>query len=330
MEQDLIKRLINQKINLSKGIQNMNIAVLGSGAMGCLFGSYLSKRNNVFLVGHNPEKQAVLDKNGIIVRERDGCENHYYPHAVSDCANLPVADLVIIFVRVMDTLKALESNKAIIGSNTYVMTLQNGAGHDEKLLKYVDSSHAIIGSTKHSSSVVEPGLIFHSGTGKTAIGAVNGNSEISFISDELTACGFPCSVSESIKKQIWDKLFVNTAASSLTGVLQVPLGFILDDPYANNLMRKMIHEAVEVAKADGFDCFDEDQITKSVIEVIENGKNGYTSIYTHVKTGQKSEVDYISGYVLKRATELGISAPCHEMVVTLIHALENRNSQKIW
>ena len=201
----------------------MNIAVLGSGAMGCLFGSYLSKRNNVFLVGHNPEKQAVLDKNGIIVRERDGCENHYYPHAVSDCANLPVADLVIIFVRVMDTLTVLESSKTIIGPNTYVMTLQNGAGHDEKLLKYVDSSHAIIGSTKHSSSVVEPGLIFHSGTGKTAIGAVNGNSEISFISDELTACGFPCSVSESIKKQIWDKLFVNTAASSLTGVLQVPL-----------------------------------------------------------------------------------------------------------
>ena len=307
----------------------MTIAILGSGAMGCLFGSYLSKRNNVFLVGHNPEKQAVLDKNGIIVREWDGSENHYYPHVVSDCANLPVADLVIIFVRVMDTLKALESNKAIIGSNTYVMTLQNGAGHDEKLLKYVDSSHAIIGSTKHSSSVVEPSLIFHSGTGKTAIGAVNGDSEISFISDELTACGFPCSVSGSIKKQIWDKLFVNTAASSLTGVLQVPLGFILDDSYANSLMRKMIHEAVEVAHAEGFECFDEDQVTKSVIEVIENGKKGYTSIYTHVKTGQKSEVDYISGYVLKRAKELGIPAPCHEMVVTLIHALEDRNSHKI-
>ena len=307
----------------------MTIAILGSGAMGCLFGSYLSKRNDVFLVGHNPEKQTVLDKNGIIVRERDGSENHYYPHAVSDCANLPVADLVIIFVRVMDTLTVLESSKAIIGPNTYVMTLQNGAGHDEKLLKYVDSSHAIIGSTKHSSSVVGPGLIFHSGIGKTAIGAVNGDSDISFISDELTACGFPCSVSESIKKQIWDKLFVNTAASSLTGVLQVPLGFILDDPYANSLMRKMIHEAVEVAHAEGFECFDEDQVTKSVIEVIENGKKGYTSIYTHVKTGQKSEVDYISGYVLKRAKELGIPAPCHEMVVTLIHALEDRNSQKI-
>ena len=37
-------------------------------------------------------------------------------------------------------------------------------------------------------------------------------------------------------------------------------------------MRKMIHEAVEVAHAEGFECFDEDQITKSVIEVIENGK----------------------------------------------------------
>ena len=306
----------------------MTIAILGSGAMGCLFGSYLSKRNTVFLIGHNPEKQAFLDKNGIIVRERDGIETSYHPHAVSSCSGLPVADLVIIFVRVMDTLTVLESNKTIIGPNTYVMTLQNGAGHDEKLLKYADSSHAIIGSTKHSSSVVEPGLIFHSGIGKTAIGALDNDSDIGFISDELTACGFPCSVSESIKKQIWDKLFVNTAASSLTGVLQVPLGFILDDPYANSLMRKLIHEAVEVAHAEGFECFDEDQVTASVVEVLENGKKGYTSIYTHVKTGQKSEVDYISGYVLRRAKELGVPASCHEMVVTLIHALENRNSQK--
>ena len=307
----------------------MNIAILGSGAMGCLFGSYLSKRNNVFLIGHNPEKQVFLDKNGITVRERDGIESNYHPHAVSGCSGLSAADLVIIFVRVMDTLTALESNKAIIGPNTYVMTLQNGAGHDEKLLKYVDSSHAIIGSTKHSSSVVEPGLIFHSGIGKTAIGALDSDSDIGFISDELTACGFPCSVSESIKKQIWDKLFVNTAASSLTGVLQVPLGFIMDDPYANSLMRKLIHEAVEVAHADGFECFDEDQVTASVVEVIENGKKGYTSIYTHVKTGQKSEVDYISGYVLKRARELGVPVPYHETVVSLIHALENRNAQKI-
>ena len=310
-------------------IKNMNIAVLGSGAMGCLFGSYLSKRNNVFLIGRNPEKQAFLDKNGIVVREHDGIEARYHPHAVSDCTGLPAVDLLIIFVRVMDTLTALEKNKAVIGPDTYILTLQNGAGHDEKLLKYVDSSHAIIGSTKHSSSIVEPGLIFHSGTGKTAIGALSNDSDIGFIADELTACGFPCSVSESIKKQIWDKLFVNTAASSLTGVLQVPLGYILDDPYANSLMRKMVHEAVEVAKAEGFACFDEDQVLKSVVEVIENGKKGYTSIYTHVKTGQKSEVDYISGYVLKRAKELGVPAPAHEMVVTLIHALENRNSQNI-
>ena len=169
-------------------IKNMNIAVLGSGAMGCLFGSYLSKRNNVFLIGRNPEKQAFLDKNGIVVREHDGVEAKYHPHAISDCTGLPAVDLLIIFVRVMDTLTALEKNKAVIGPDTYILTLQNGAGHDEKLLKYVDSSHAIIGSTKHSSSIVEPGLIFHGGTGNTAIGALNNDSDIGFISDELTAC----------------------------------------------------------------------------------------------------------------------------------------------
>ena len=37
----------------------------------------------------------------------------------------------------------------------------------------------------------------------------------------------------------------------------------------------------------------------------------------------------ISGYVVERAKAHGIAVPCHEMVVTLIHALESRNARGI-
>lgn len=303
----------------------MNIAVLGSGAMGSLFAGYLSERNNVYLIGHNKEKQKILDEKGIVIREKNGSEACYHPHVVSSCIGLPIMDLIIVFVRVMDTIEALETNKALIGPNTIILTLQNGAGNDEKLLQYVDCDHAVIGSTQHGSSVLELGKIFHSGTGKTSIGFVNEAITNRWIADELSACGFPCQMSPSVRKQIWEKLFINTAASSLTAVMQVPLGFILDNSYAYSLMLKMVHEAVEVANAEGFAHFDENRIVDSVKEVITNGKEGYTSIYTHIKTGQRSEVDYISGYVVKRARVHGIDVPCHETVVALVHALEEKN-----
>ena len=40
-------------------------------------------------------------------------------------------DLVIIFVKALYSRAALMENKGIIGDNTYVMTLQNGAGHED-------------------------------------------------------------------------------------------------------------------------------------------------------------------------------------------------------
>ena len=56
----------------------MKIAVLGAGAMGLLFGGLLSRRNEVCIYGHHAEKMDDLKKNGVLIREKDGAENHYF------------------------------------------------------------------------------------------------------------------------------------------------------------------------------------------------------------------------------------------------------------
>ncbi|MDE7268908.1 MAG: hypothetical protein K2N81_00360, partial [Acetatifactor sp.] len=43
---------------------HMDIAVLGAGAMGILFGGYLSERNNVVLVGRNKENMESIKRDG--------------------------------------------------------------------------------------------------------------------------------------------------------------------------------------------------------------------------------------------------------------------------
>ena len=58
--------------------------------------------------------------------------------------------------------------------------------------------------------------------------------------------------------------------------------------------------------------------------VCKNAPNGYTSIYADVRDGRRTEVDTISGSVVDAAHALGVSVPCHEMIVSLIHALERR------
>ena len=305
----------------------MKITVLGAGAMGSLFGGYLAKHNEVTLVDVSSAVVYAIEKNGIVIKEKDGSETISKAHATTDSSNLPVQDLIIVFVKSMFTISALENNKNLIGKDTYLLTLQNGAGHESKLLKFADKEHVLIGSTQHNSSVVSLGVINHGGAGLTSIGVLEGNSpRVQEIADSFTACDLECVKADNIQKQIWKKLFTNTAASSLTALFQVPLGFIHSDGNANYLMRKLCGEAVEVANALGLD-FSLDEVINDVEAVLINAPNGYTSIYADIKDGRKTEVDTISGSVVEAAKEQGIAVPYHDMVVKCIHALENKNKR---
>ncbi len=304
----------------------MKIAVLGAGAMGSLFGGYLSKENDVTVVDlYQPIVDAV-NANGVKIREKDGSVTVCKPRATSDASRLGKQDLVIVFVKSMYTVSALETNRNLIGENTYLMTLQNGAGHESKLLKFTDRLHVIIGSTQHNSSVIEPGFVNHGGSGMSSIGLLDGNSDVlKPIAESFTACGLECHTENNVQKQIWKKMFTNTAASSLTALFQVPLGFIHTDKNANWIMRQLCHEAVTVANALGLD-FNEEEVVGDVETVLINAPNGYTSIYADIRDGRRSEVDTISGSVVEVAHDLGIAVPYHEMVVKCIHALEGKAS----
>ena len=303
----------------------MKIAVLGAGAMGMLFGSYLSQKNDVILVEIDPQRVEMINKNGVCIHEKEG-ERVLYPHAVADTKGMEPVDLILIFVKAMFTESALSANRHLIGKNTYLMTLQNGAGHEAKLLKFADESHVIIGTTQHNSSIISNGVINHGGSGKTSIGLLKGDSEaLTPMAESFTSCGLECATASDVKKQIWTKLFTNTAASALTAVLQVPLGYLVENEYAHSLMRTLCKEAVAVANAEGFAVFDEDEAIAGVETVCSNAKQGYTSIYADIRDGRRTEVDTISGSVVEAAKACGVPVPYHEMLVKLIHAMEQRN-----
>lgn len=303
----------------------MKITVLGAGAMGALFSGYLSRKNEVTVVDVSEVMVNAIRTNGVRIKEKDGSVTECHPNAVKETTSIGPQDLVIVFVKSMFTISALENNRNLIGPDTYLMTLQNGAGHESKLLKFADRKHVIIGSTQHNSSVIEPGFVNHGGSGMCSIGLLDGGSAaIQNIADAMTACGFECHTEENVQKQVWKKMFTNTAASSLTALFQVPLGFIHTDPNANWIMRQLCREAVEVANSLGLG-FDLDEVTRDVDSVCINAPNGYTSIYADIRDGRRSEVDTISGSVVEAAHDQKIDVPYHEMVVKCIHALENKS-----
>ena len=302
----------------------MRIAVIGAGAMGALYGGYLSRQNDVLLVDVNQAQVDAINEKGMAIREPDGSMTQCRPKAAVNTQGMEPVDVVVLFVKAMYSRAALQANSSLIGPDTYLMTLQNGSGHEETLLEFVPRDRVIIGTTQHNCAVLGPGEIRHGGSGKTCIGLLDGQSRrIAHIADMFSACGLETVCEDDVQRLIWNKLFTNVSASVLTGILQTPLGYIVENEHAWTLCELLVREAVDVAAGDGY-IFDAEEKIADVRAVCERSPKGLISIYADLRDGRKTEVDTISGSVVRAGKRNGMGAPTHETIVSLVHALEGK------
>ena len=307
----------------------MKIAVIGPGAMGLLYGAKLSQCAEVVLVGNNAEHVKEINDNGIMLK-RDGKETVYHVPAVMSGQIKEPVDMAILFTKAYLTEAALEQNRALLGPDTVLLTLQNGAGHEEVLSKFTDNKNILIGTTAQGSYRENAHTIVNSGLGDTAIGAISddfaGTEEIigiEEIREVFEKSGFPCNISDNIKHTVWNKLMINASSSVLSGVLGVNQGYVVENNHAWEICKDLIREICETATGEGC-SFDVGEQTERIASHLRNAPGGYTSIYADLKNGRKTEVDYISGAVVRAAKRQGKAVPTQELMVHMVHAMEDR------
>lgn len=299
----------------------MKIAIIGAGAMGCLYGAYLFKNNEVVLIDSlNPQVEAI-NANGLIMLE-NGIEQTYPIKAFLSGTNIGSVDLVIVFVKSIYTYEAVEANQNLIDKHTIVMTLQNGAGNDRDIMHFVEKNRIIIGTSKHNSVSVGFGKIHHTGSGITTLGAMEQNTNIDkLIIDTLKKAGLEVEVSDDIQRIIWSKLFVNISVNTLTALTGTKNGYMIQNKDAWNFAKRIIYEAINVAEEDGT-YFDRREVLEMVRHVCETVGEGYSSMYQDRKRKVRTEIDKLNGAVIEQAKLYGVATPCNSLVVDLIHAIE--------
>lgn len=305
----------------------MKITVIGPGAMGLLYGAKLSAVCDTAVIGNNKANIDAINANGVTIK-RNGSEARFSPKAYLNGAYPDKADLVIMFTKGYLTEAALAENKNILTDDTYIMTLQNGAGHENILQKFADKKHILIGTTQQGSSRENAYTIVNSGLGDTVFGSLlpdfDKSEEICKIFEKS---GFPCSYSDDIYKMIWNKLMINASSSVLSGILQVNQGFVAQDKNAWERCQILIREICDTANAQGYD-FDKDEQCERIYKHLLAAPDGYTSIYSDLKNGRKTEVDAISGAVVSAAQKAGIAVPEQEKAVKEVHDMETRNKER--
>ena len=116
----------------------MKFYILGAGAMGCMYGMYLSRQNEVLLVDVVQAHVDAINENGLEFTHLDG-ETEFVKRlsATTDTTGCEAKDLVILLTKGYQSGEALEKNASLIGPNTIVCSLQNGYGNADDIVKYV-------------------------------------------------------------------------------------------------------------------------------------------------------------------------------------------------
>ena len=174
----------------------MKIAVIGAGAMGSIYGGHLSLHNEVCFVDTNEKIVAQINEAGLKIDE-NGTTNVYHPRALTDTS----ADLIILFLKSIFSKAALAGNRNLIGPDTSLLTLQNGAGHEDLLKEFAPEDHIIIGTTEDNGAVLEPGHVRRGGEGRTNVGMLTEDKEgfLEKLKAAFDCCGFQVMIHENIQ-----------------------------------------------------------------------------------------------------------------------------------
>jgi len=267
----------------------MKISIIGSGAMGSLFGGRLSLAGQeVVLYDVYREHVDAINALGLSIEDAaTGEVTVVHPKASANPAAVAGSDVLIIFVKSTATAEAAAQFKSFAKPGTIALTLQNGLGNEEILRNYFGASGTAAGVTSQGATFLGPGKIRHAGKGPTHMAMSDGDSvKLAKLAEALSAAGFETYVDKDVANMVWSKLLINVGINALTGILNLKNGQLLDYEDVKSLMAGLVNEAIAVAKARGVRLSYEDPVATVYDVALKTGANTSSMLQDFQKNRQ--------------------------------------------
>ena len=307
--------------------KNLNVAVLGAGAMGCLFGGLLAEKGlKVTLIDVWKEHIDAINKNGLKM-DGFGGDRFIKISATNDPKSISPVDVVIVMCKATALEQALTNAKSIVGDKTVLMSFQNGIGHEAIMQNIVGIDKVLGGTTTQASNILGPGHIKNHASLPSWIGEYEGglSDRVKDIAETFTAHGLETIASDNVKKRKWMKLFALTAVGPLSAIFDMHHTELYvtnkESKLARELGKQIILETRKVAQADGVEV-SEDECLEMFLKIVDSNQTNKSSMAFDIQYKRKSEIDFINGSVSKIGNKHGVPTPLNDMLYKIIKVKE--------
>jgi 2-dehydropantoate 2-reductase len=297
----------------------MKVLILGSGAMGCLYGAAFFRAGcEVTLVDVDRAHVDAINHAGLELDLRGGVERLPTPAAFpSDVTG--AADLVVVFTKTFQTDRALSGIAGAVGPQTHLLSLQNGLGNDTRLAAHAAKERVLVGASTLPADLVGPGRVRSHGDGGSKLYAAFGGdaSFAQMVAETLNRGGMTAALDPDIHAAIWSKAIFNAAMNPLCALTRRTPGFLGAHDESRAMIRAVVEEGVRAANASGVPIAAQPILDLTVVSVTDHADHE-ASMLQDVKAGRRTEVDAINGAIVEAAQAAGLAVPVTETLWRMV------------
>ncbi len=297
--------------------------------MGTLFGAKLTPHADVMLFGRWPEQIHALQHAPLHILYPDGHEEYVPLRATDNLDHADPIDIALILPKANKTTLAAEDAAQILKPDGVAITLQNGVGNLECIAEIVGPHRATLGVTMQGASTDNrAGFLRYGGRGLTYLATRPAiDARIQEFATLLNTAGLATEVVDEVAGLVWGKLVVNASINPLTAILRVPNGALLESEWARQIMRESANEVAAIARAKGIILPHENAAVRAE-EVAQRTATNYSSMLQDVLRGTPTEIEAISGAVMREGAKLGIATPVNQWLYRLVKAIEETQAHR--
>ena len=296
------------------------IQIIGAGAIGCL---WLAKLQQVGFTCHlvsrsSPTTSALTfnDNQGVVHQQTISHSNQLLNATLIE-QNSPI----LVCVKAQQVTNALLMQQTLISNQQPIILMHNGYGCAEQVLKHFPKNPIICATTANASLVNSPLNITHTGMGASFFGPFNTKAfKLKGIIAPFLKAMKDVHWSEDIITKCWLKLIINAVINPLTAIHCIKNGQ-LDQPQYKVLIEALILEVYTISQTEKLD-FTPSFLLQTVTHVIDATAENFSSMNRDIFYHRQTEIDFINGYLIKKAQQHNIATPILNDLYRQIKALE--------
>ena len=315
----------------------MKIALIGAGAIGGVTAAFLYKNNiDIKLITGSSKASEKINDNGIKITGVKGDYNIFLK-AYDDISDThETFDAIIIATKAFDLKSVAEKSLPYLNEDGVMISFQNGICFDI-LSPIVGKEYAIYTVITFASTKYDDGIYNITADGTFLIGCEDGifNPKLTELK-EILSKAFPTDISENFTADMFSKLIINSCIACggvFTGNL---LGEMLKRKKDREFFIAVVKEDIMLANAMGIkvppfggkldyykfvkgNSFLDNLRRHFMVRVIGiKYKKLKSSSLTSLERRNKTEADYLNGWISQKGREYNIKTPVNDLIVKYI------------